>query len=215
MIVGLLFLSIGAETANPRPAPKTAASITISVFTDAGLPETVLVQAEARAAQIMGQAGVHVAWLNCYRQNRGSGEGREPLPVDCLAIRFPQHLSVRILRRPLTATQDTFGQSFLDAAGQGCYADIYHANFELLGSESTLSDAEILGHVMAHEAGHLLLGQSSHSSLGLMRAHWDRGALKEAAEGTLRFTPAQAVAMRERLTAFGVAAAKIPPSAQI
>jgi hypothetical protein len=115
---------------------------------------------------------------------------------------FPEHLSVRVMTRPLAATEDTFGQSFLDEAGQGCYADVYHGNFGLLGSSgASLSDAEILGHVIAHEVGHLLLGTNSHSAVGVMRARWDREELEQASRGSLRFTPAQAAMMRGRLNA--------------
>jgi hypothetical protein len=213
-VMVLLFLSFWAEIVSSHPAPKAAVSIAISVFNDAGIADAVLVQAEARAAQIMGQAGVRVDWLNCDRGGDGFGGLEAPLPADCLAIRFPEHLSVRVVGHPLAASEDIFGQSFLDASGQGCYAVIYHANFQSLGSESPLSDAQVLGHVIAHEVGHLLLGINSHSALGLMRAHWDPRALEQAAKGNLLFTPAQAATMRERLASFGTIAAKIPPGVQ-
>jgi hypothetical protein len=54
--------------------------------------------------------------------------------------------------------------------------------------ESHTGTAIILGHAMAHELGHLLLGTNSHSSDGLMRAQWNRGDLAEAARGNLLFS---------------------------
>jgi hypothetical protein len=173
-------------------------SLSISVFNEARLPDPVLYRGEARAGQILAQAGIHVTWLTCGRPLAGGdAENRNANP--CLAMTFPEHLSVRVMTRPLAATEDTFGQSFLDEAGQGCYADVYHGNFTLLSSRALLSDAEILGHVIAHEVGHLLLGTNSHSAFGVMRAHWDGEELQQASRGSLLFTQAQAAMMRERL----------------
>jgi len=42
---------------------------------------------------------------------------------------------------------------------------------------------------MAHELGHLFLGPSSHSDLGMMHGHWDRKDLQQAVCGRLLFTP--------------------------
>jgi hypothetical protein len=53
---------------------------------------------------------------------------------------------------------------------------------------------------MAHEVGHLLLPIQSHSSRGLMRAHWDRNDLELAQEGRLRFTGEQADLIRSKLS---------------
>ena len=49
----------------------------------------------------------------------------------------------------------------------------------------------ILGCVIAHEVGHLLLGSSSHSGSGIMQGHWKRGQIRKAMTGNLPFTPEQ------------------------
>jgi hypothetical protein len=48
----------------------------------------------------------------------------------------------------------------------------------------------ILGCVMAHEIGHLLLG-SNHSATGIMKAHWGRKEVRELIKGDLLFTSQQ------------------------
>jgi hypothetical protein len=53
----------------------------------------------------------------------------------------------------------------------------------------------MLGHVMAHEVGHLLLPTYSHSPTGLMRGEWDRSQVKDAVQGALTFTDGQAQKM--------------------
>ena len=54
----------------------------------------------------------------------------------------------------------------------------------------------ILGCVIAHELGHLLLGSNSHSSSGIMQSPWGRRQVREALTGTLLFTTEQAKRMR-------------------
>jgi hypothetical protein len=188
-------------TASSGREAAASVNLSISIFNEAKVADSVLFRGEARARQILAQAGIRVTWLTCGSRLAGEDESENRNVNPCLGMTFPEHLSVRVMTRPLAATEDTFGQSFLDEAGQGCYADVYHGNFALLSSRALLSDAEILGHVIAHEVGHLLLGANSHSAVGVMRAHWDREELEQASRGSLRFTPAQATMMRERLNA--------------
>jgi len=47
--------------------------------------------------------------------------------------------------------------------------------------------AQILGHAIAHEIGHLLLSMASHSRRGIMQASWGRDSMKDMALGTLTF----------------------------
>jgi hypothetical protein len=46
----------------------------------------------------------------------------------------------------------------------------------------------ILGHMLVHEMGHLILGPGSHSEEGIMHSHWSREQVEGAIRGRLRFT---------------------------
>lgn len=46
----------------------------------------------------------------------------------------------------------------------------------------------LLGHVMAHELGHVLEGFSRHAEMGVMKAHWDEAEYDRMLTGTLEFT---------------------------
>jgi hypothetical protein len=61
--------------------------------------------------------------------------------------------------------------------------------------------AALLGNIMAHEIGHLLLGIGSHSSRGIMRFPWKRREVELADKGWLRFTPQQAERIRAQVRA--------------
>jgi hypothetical protein len=54
---------------------------------------------------------------------------------------------------------------------------------------------DVVGKVLAHEVGHLLLPRPGHSSRGIMQANVELASVEQAS-----FTDAQAQAMREALT---------------
>jgi hypothetical protein len=56
---------------------------------------------------------------------------------------------------------------------------------------------QILGNAIAHEIGHLLLNNQSHSASGIMRGDWNLWDLRNASYGYLLFTPQQAQAIQQ------------------
>ena len=95
----------------------------------------------------------------------------------------------------------TMGISYLSADGSGCYADLFYERAEVLHESSHVSLASILGHGVAHEIGHLLLGTNSHAASGIMRARWQTSELASARKGTLLFSDVESRQMRNKLTA--------------
>ena len=60
--------------------------------------------------------------------------------------------------------------------------------------------ALVLGHVIAHEAGHLMLPHDSHSDRGIMQPQFDVRSIDLALSGRLLFTKSQSKLMRAALT---------------
>jgi hypothetical protein len=58
----------------------------------------------------------------------------------------------------------------------------------------------MLGHVIAHEAAHMLLPALSHSTEGIMRCEWNPQDFRLAMRREMRFTPAQAELIRNELS---------------
>ena len=106
---------------------------------------------------------------------------------------------VRLRQRSHNLNESTLGLSFLGDDGIGCHADVFYAEVELIQQEAGLSAEAILGLVIAHELGHLLLGSNSHATTGIMRANWKKQDLSLASKGMLGFTEHQAQQMRVRL----------------
>jgi hypothetical protein len=63
-----------------------------------------------------------------------------------------------------------------------------------------VAPAVLLGHVMAHELGHFLLGDNSHSRDGIMIDAFREQEFRRAQTGKLLFSARQAAQMRATLT---------------
>lgn len=182
------FAVLGTALGRARPA----VILTVSVFNDARLPPLVMEEAKQRAEEVFERAGVSLNWLDC-----GSPGRRRP-DRGCLALSFPEHLSVRLIEGLQERNGEVYGQSYLDARGQGNYANVYISALASSKALSLVKEGDLLGYIVVHELGHLLLGGNSHSPEGLMRAKWQVAELHEAASGTLGFSAEQAQRMRAR-----------------
>jgi hypothetical protein len=78
-----------------------------------------------------------------------------------------------------------------------CFANVFYNRVQQRTDAEKVSLAQVLGHAMAHELGHLLLGSNSHSSRGIMRGTWSAADIRLVAKGDLLFTSEQTRAMRD------------------
>jgi len=182
--------------ARPKEANPTA--LILSVFNDASVPPETLAQGETRAAHILSQAGIQVGWMNCASGGTHVPDQFEQ-PSLCSRIAYPSHLSVRIVLAVPSVREDIFGEAFTDSEGKGTYIKLFYAHLADPNVHLPLGDGELLGYVIAHEVGHLLLGTNSHSHEGIMQGRWEDVQLREAGKGNLQFTSSQAALMRECL----------------
>jgi hypothetical protein len=194
--VGLELLLLGAVTRAADPPTGSPPVLRVSVYNDAAVPSGTLQQAEFEASRIFRQGGVEVVWMHCSQDSR-----EQNLPGLCAEAYSPGHLHLRVLKASRGVNPSTLGLSFLSAKGEGCYADLFYAPMVGLQRTDGVPPAVSLGHALAHELGHLLLGTNSHSSQGLMRARWDRGNLEEAMRGNLLFSSAESNRISNRLAA--------------
>jgi len=173
--------------------------LVVSVYDSVDIPRPSLDQAEHEAARIFKPAGVKVLWINCPT----SATNYPPVmtPQDCGLVDWPNRLALRVVPHSLRFPNEVFGVAFLSDEGVGCYSDVFYDLATGLHAESKVGVANILGNVMAHELGHLLLGSNSHALSGIMKARWENEELERIAKGGLFFTIEQAELIRERLVA--------------
>jgi hypothetical protein len=192
-----LILYLRAFSAKAEDGRPPELVVSVAVHNNAGVSASTLAQAERMASEIFKQAGVDVVWANC---DLPAEEGQ--IASSCHVTEFPRHLQLSIARRSKNLTESVLGVSFLAEDGSGCYSDVFLEPAEELHEKlRVINLGTLLGHVVAHEIGHLLLGTNSHSDTGIMRPHWDGRDLANASKGELHFTQAQRQTMRARVAA--------------
>ena len=134
---------------------------------------------------------------------RPAGRVGTPAPtwseLDCARFEWPAYLAVRIAPLSASSASEAFGVAFLSNEGTGCYSDVFYDRALELHADWNVNLSDILGNVMAHELGHLLLGSNSHFGDGIMRAQWQGEELRRLSRGSLWFTSEQASHMRGKL----------------
>ena len=82
--------------------------------------------------------------------------------------------------------------------GRGTLSTVYVTRVEAMARAAGATADVLLGRVIAHELGHLLIGTARHSSTGLMRAEWSVTELRRRRDDDWRFTPTDVSAMAGR-----------------
>jgi hypothetical protein len=152
----------------------------------------IMARAEREAAKIFEEAGLVLDWLDCPMEHFG---GVQVAQNSCLEPLQATEIVLRVLAEPM---QNRFQESVFGFAVVPIFASVYY-DFAFRTARRDNDDSElpvILGSVMAHELGHLLLGLNSHSVSGVMQAKWERKQVRQATMGGLLFTHEQAAAIR-------------------
>ena len=189
----------------PTDSPETDPTITIHVYNYADVSPKTLIEAEKIAAGVFRKAGVETRWLDRY----GKKKEFSPEPARFQSNRIVLHILPRSMAEHFALTSERLGF----APGQGSNrtdAYVFYDRAEQLARQLNAAKMEkalvgivepcvgigqILGHVIAHELGHLL-GLETHSPTGIMRANWGSADWQETIYGYLSFTPQQADIIR-------------------
>ena len=190
VLTGAVLVPQSAANAQDSGRP----TLRVSLFNDARIPPLTLLRAEKVTTQIFAASGISIDWLNCGRLTEN-----DPERAACSQASFPSHLHVRIQPHSLNLNPSTLGLSYSGQNGTGQQADIFYAGVALLEQCNHADSAILLGTVIAHELGHLLLGADSHAPAGLMRPFWNADDLSRSAFTQLVFTPEQSRKLRARL----------------
>ena len=160
-------------------------TITVQVYNYSPASPDVVIRAEREAGLILSAAGLQPVWLECPVKPP-TPESPEP----CQKATQATDLRLRILPASI---QNKFQDSVFGFAVHPALASVYYDYAE---RRAKVDDAEfelpvILGGVIAHELGHLLMGSDAHSASGIMQPRWDPNQVRLLLMGTLQFTPEQ------------------------
>jgi hypothetical protein len=171
-------------------AAETSPVLTVQVSNQAEVDSATLIQAEKTATGIFKKTGIEIRWIE------PAAGGSFPL----------SHLQLKILPNSVhLGLPDNFPDNAIGVTpGSGPdrqSAYVLYNRVEALAmkhvADTHADAAQILGHAIAHEIGHLLLNVQTHSAAGIMRGDWNLWDLQNASYGYLLFTPQQAKAIRE------------------
>ena len=150
-VMAVLLGSGAAQAADPAPG------VVVRVTDHAGLDAGDLARAQVEAERIFADSGVRLVWTSI-------SEGREAHACDGMNVSVAL-LSPFLIRQ---LVGQGMGETVLGSASPSAGRAFVYAERVYARAEGTRVDAGVLlGRVIAHEVGHLLLG-SRHSRFGLM-----------------------------------------------
>ena len=173
--------------------------MTLVVCDSVGVPPDVLAAARETTSRVYRRIGVEIVWRD------KADQGRAGSPESPDAASGALTLYVRLLpaawHPPAVVTPGAM--AFTTIGGR--VASVLFDRVLALAASDRLVPAHLLGYVMAHELGHLLLGSRPHAVSGIMSEILDT---RGCAEGRLWFARDEGIAIRSRLTSGGLSPAR-------
>jgi hypothetical protein len=185
--IGGLALCAGLLAEQSAEAQIPGRSTLRVVLTDmVEMPADALERAKEEAVRLFERSRIDLVWIDA-----------ETCHARCLFVRvIAKPIGTKGLRNPFVV-----GVAPGTPEIRGKFAWVFYDRIRAYSAELGLAASQMLGHVIAHELGHLLLPHEAHSLAGVMRPAWDRAQVNGAVKGLLAFTPDQADLIRARLSA--------------
>jgi hypothetical protein len=147
--------------------PVTHPPLIIRIYDGVGLASERLATARHAVSAVLKPAGIDITWRDC-RGARSDAPGHP-----CNAALEASEVIVRIVNAGSKLVDDRLGYSSVDVQHHAdCLATVFADRVEAMAGRTQSDPGTLLGHVIAHEIGHLLMGTSAHSPIGLMRGRW-------------------------------------------
>jgi hypothetical protein len=176
--------------------------LTARFYSVVDVPSSDRVAATQVATSILRAAGIETVWNDC--NNRVLATRQDTKREVCLTPLNPDEVVVRLLSTPgpdsvrTRRGTDRLGDAHVDIAlAGGSLATVYVDRVARMAHAAGIDVGTLLGRVMAHEIGHLLLGTPTHGASGLMRAEWSTTLLRSGFRADWRFSELDAAGARE------------------
>jgi hypothetical protein len=167
----------------------------VRVYDYAHLSRKTLQGAESEANRIFSNAGVNVRWIDCPT----SHDVLEAFPA-CSAPAGATSNTL-IIQTGATAAGTKAGDVLGQADDQGSRRSyVYYGRIENLAGGNTATSNILLGRVITHLMGRVLLGDNAYGKTGIMQDSWGYGQLNEIAGTQVLFTRDHARGMASRMT---------------
>jgi hypothetical protein len=181
---------VGLSSARAPADAEDAFPVVVLVDDRASAAPSVLDQAGKEVVRIYRHAGMRVVW------RKKTTPSSPASPEDRRA--FTVYLMVRagLLPKSDRPSQFLMGAAPGGAIDCGGVAFLFFDQAIEFSRVHQTAAALVMGTVVAHEIGHLLLKNRGHTSEGLMRAPWSAGDWERASSGILLFSQPESETMR-------------------
>src|SRR5262245_23270106 len=160
-IAGALLFGVLAGSGDVAAGTPEPLTIHVVVLDEIGIPATRLHQAQEAARRIFERAGITLVWRPAQAPPPDS-------PVFTLVV--------KIVAKSIGETaknRNVLGIAPGSKDVRGKRAWLFYHRIHDWSQMLNLDVSQLLGHVMAHEMGHLLLPYGQHAVTGIMKDGWD------------------------------------------
>jgi hypothetical protein len=191
-LILIVTASVTLSTALAAAPSTDVPMVSIGIDDYGNVPVGQLTRAQGDVAQAYCDVGVEIAW----RQTRHLSPLTPPAWTRFLGLTIIilSHDMVTKMAPPPTA----LGTTPATVDGPGHIAYVFYSRLATINVGNV---NQMLGLVIAHEIGHLLLPYGSDSGTGIMRGQWGIRTLRRVGLHALGFTPFQAQEIRRRASA--------------
>ena len=182
--VSVLLSALICPAGEAAVSEKFGFTITIHVYNYAAESEKTLARAKEEAERIFRCAGVSALWVDHPVEDAGD-QGR---PRDSSKRWDGTHFVLRLL----TQSREGLAKYAMGEALSFRIANVFMNRVTEHLTIGELSAGQVLGHAIAHEIGHHLLGDDSHALRGIMVGKWSKQHLRHMSKGDLLFTHEEA-----------------------
>lgn len=194
MLAGSFLTFCAAKTYPAAPQPIARPTFTVRLYNSGSASELDILELQQNATAIFRDAGIDMAWINCSRSGAQRLTFTQPVASSgqtVLWLRVVDHLD---RGGPYVLGWSTPASSVVTV-------EYSRARQMAHTSKVGVSSGQILGHVAAHEMGHVLLGSTAHAGFGVMKSTYDKWDLLNMVQSHLLFTAQESRVLRARLGA--------------
>jgi hypothetical protein len=175
---------IGRDQQAGTTAGKRLPKVALRIYDFDQVDSNTMAEAREVASEIFRKAGLQVLWVECQLESRCASDADGP------------EFRLRIVSQSLAeqmVSDDSLGFALPCAIGDTtCLFYIFNWRIKAVANANYVEAGRLLGHVLAHELGHVLLGPNAHIRSGVMQ---HRLPVSETAR-ILFFTSQQAKSIR-------------------
>ena len=180
-VTACLVLAAWARLVAHPSAQPVCPTVMVMLQNEAGLRADLVARAAAEVVRLYSLIGVDIEWVTSVPENSGR------LRSVCLVTRDSGEDSV---------SSHVLGVTYTRPGEPKKRAHVFVERVQRASLQFSVPICDVLAVVIAHELGHMLMPDGSHSKSGVMSAELGADHFRLAAAGLLHFSPETAAVIR-------------------